>query len=71
MIACVLQIIPSVNEKEPLIHQLLSVVGLRVKLLLNKDVSYYSYFTPAVTTWIETLVRIELCNSKKIKTFPF
>lgn len=71
MFACVLQIIPSVNEKEPLIHQLLSVVGLRVKLLLNRDVCYYSHFTPAVTTWIDTLVRIEICNGKKIKTFRF
>ncbi|XP_065207798.1 rab3 GTPase-activating protein non-catalytic subunit isoform X2 [Planococcus citri] len=49
------EIIPSVNEKEQLGHHLLIILGHRIKAMLDENVSYYSEFTPVVTTWIESL----------------
>ncbi len=51
-----LQIIPSVNEKDLLGHQLLLILGYRIRTILNSNVDYYSDFSPVVTTWIESLV---------------
>lgn len=56
------QIIPSVNEKDQLGHQLLPILGLRIKTILNSNVDYYSDFSPSVTTWIDSLVSCDFLN---------
>lgn len=58
LILTILQIIPSVNEKEQLGHHLLTILGHRIKIILDENVSYYSDFSPVVTTWIDSLVSL-------------